>query len=77
MTPLIPGPAARQPPDATSLGRILNCKDATRLISRELDAPLPLGRRLLLRVHLFWCDACRDFVRQAMLLRDAMRRYRS
>jgi hypothetical protein len=59
------------------LGRILNCKDATRLISRELDGPLPFGRRLLLRVHLFFCDACRDFVRQTMLLRDAMRRYRS
>jgi len=59
------------------LGRILNCRDATRLISRELDGPLPHGRRLLLRTHLFWCVACRDFARQTMLLRDAMRRYRS
>ena len=59
------------------MGKILNCKDATRLISRELDGPLPFGRRLLLRVHLFWCDACQDFLRQMMILRDAIRRYRS
>jgi len=59
------------------LGRILKCKDAARLISRGLDGRLPVGRRLLLRFHLFWCDACRDFARQAMFLREAMRRYRS
>jgi Putative zinc-finger len=59
------------------LGQILNCRDATRLISRELDGPLPIGRRLLLRVHLFWCGPCRNFFRQAMFLREAMRRYRS
>jgi hypothetical protein len=59
------------------LGKILNCRDATRLISRELDGPLPFWRRLLLRVHLFWCGPCRDFLRQAALLREAMRRYRS
>jgi hypothetical protein len=59
------------------LGKILNCRDATRLISRELDAPLPPWRRLLLRVHLFWCGPCRDFLRQTLFLRDAMRRYRS
>ena len=55
----------------------MNCRDATRLISRELDGPLPFWRRLLLRVHLFLCGPCRDFVRQALLLREAMRRYRS
>jgi hypothetical protein len=59
------------------LRSILNCKDAARLISRELDGQLPFGRRLLLRFHLFWCDACGDFARQAMFLREAMRRYRS
>jgi len=63
--------------DRLRLGKILNCKDATRLVSRELDGPLPFGRRVLLRLHLFWCDTCRDFARQAMVLREAMRRYRS
>jgi hypothetical protein len=59
------------------VGWILDCRDATRLISRDLDAPLPRGRRMLLRVHLFWCDPCRSFVDQMRLLRDAMRTYRS
>jgi hypothetical protein len=59
------------------VARLLDCRDATRLISRELDGPLPWGRRLRLRLHLFWCGPCRRFLRQALLLRAAMRRYRS
>jgi hypothetical protein len=60
-----------------AVGWILDCRDATRLISRELDGPLPWGRRMLLRVHLFWCDPCRALVDQMQLLRAAMQRYRS
>jgi hypothetical protein len=56
---------------------MLNCKEASRLMSRRLDEPLPLGRRLALRLHLLLCDACRHFDRQTVLLREAMRRYRS
>jgi hypothetical protein len=59
------------------VGRFLNCRDATRLISRELDGPLPLGRRLRLRLHLFWCGPCRRFLVQMRALRMAMRRYRA
>jgi hypothetical protein len=59
------------------LGRILNCRDATQLILRELDDPLPPGRFLLLRLHLLWCDACRRFLRQMLVLNLALRRYRS
>ena len=56
---------------------MLNCKDASHLVSRQLDEPLPLARRLELRLHLLFCDACRRFERQTALLREAMRRYRS
>lgn len=55
----------------------MDCKEASRLISQQLDAQLPLGQRLLLRFHLMWCDACTAFERQAAFLREAMRRYRS
>lgn len=58
-----------------ALGWILNCREATRLVSRGLDDPLPRGRGLLLRAHLFWCGPCRNFVRQMRLLRRTMRRY--
>jgi len=56
---------------------MLNCKEASQLVSRQLDEPLPLARRLELRLHLLFCDACRRFERQTALLREAMRRYRS
>lgn len=59
------------------MGSILDCRSATRLISRELDGPLPWGSRALLRFHLFWCGPCRRFLRQALTLRTAMHRYRS
>jgi predicted anti-sigma-YlaC factor YlaD len=58
------------------MGILLDCRDAVRLISRELDGPLPAGRRLRLRLHLLWCAACRGFARQAAFLRMAMQRYR-
>jgi predicted anti-sigma-YlaC factor YlaD len=58
------------------LGTLLDCKEATRLISRALDGPLPLGRRMRLSLHLLWCDACRRFERQAAFLRLVLQRYR-
>lgn len=58
------------------LGILPDCKEATRLISRALDGPLPFGRRMRLSLHLLWCDACRRFERQATVLCMAMRRYR-
>jgi hypothetical protein len=59
------------------LGIKLTCKEASRLISLQQDATLPLASRFVLRLHLLLCDACRNFQRQAAYLREAMRRYRS
>ncbi len=59
------------------MGMNLSCKEASRLISQQLDTPLPLGGRLQLKLHLLMCDACGAFRRQAAFLRAAMRRYRS
>ena len=59
------------------MARMLSCREASHLISRALDGPLPLHRRLVLRVHLMWCEACRRYNLQARFLREAMRRYRS
>ena len=54
---------------------LISCKDASRLISQMQDGELPLRRRLAVRLHLLFCDACRRFVRQLRFLRAAMRRY--
>jgi len=59
-----------------SLGHIISCKDASRLVSRREDAPLSAWQRLVLRLHLSVCTACTRFERQIRFLRDAMHRYR-
>jgi hypothetical protein len=53
---------------------MIDCREASRLISRNADRPLPLGRRLQLRLHLLVCDACTNFSRQVRVLREALRR---
>ena len=53
---------------------MIDCKEASRLISENADRPLPLVRRLQLRLHLFVCDACTNFSRQVRQLRQALRR---
>jgi hypothetical protein len=46
------------------------------LISQIEEGPVPLGQRLRVRLHLIWCEACRQFERQIHFLRAMMRRYR-
>jgi Putative zinc-finger len=53
---------------------LLNCKEATRLVSQGLDRRLGLVERLALRVHLLVCDGCTNFAKQAAFLRKALSR---
>jgi hypothetical protein len=53
---------------------MIDCREAARLISQHADRPLPLARRLQLRLHLVICDACSNFSRQVALLRRAINR---
>ena len=53
----------------------LSCQQASRLLSQRQDEPLPLGKRLRLRLHLAYCDACTNVARQFEALRLAMRRW--
>jgi Putative zinc-finger len=46
------------------------------LISQIQDGGVPFGQRLRVRIHLLWCDACKEFERHVMFLRVVMRRYR-
>jgi Putative zinc-finger len=59
------------------VGILISCKDASRLISQMQDGELPFGRRVAVRLHLLFCDACNGFLRQLRFLRAAMRRYSS
>lgn len=47
---------------------MLNCKNATALVSQGLEQPLPLRQRLALRLHLTICHWCRDYARQIRFL---------
>ena len=53
---------------------MIKCKEASRLMSRAMDEPLPLWQRLGLTLHLAVCDACRNAQRQMRLLRAAVAR---
>jgi predicted anti-sigma-YlaC factor YlaD len=52
----------------------LPCDGMTRLASESLDRDLSRLERVALRSHLLYCSACRRYVRQVTLLREAMRR---
>jgi len=47
---------------------MLSCKEATRLVSEELDRELPLWQRLSLRFHVVMCRGCSRFARQITAL---------
>jgi Putative zinc-finger len=53
---------------------MLNCKQATQLMSQGQDRPLTLGERIGLRFHLLICGACSNFNRQLAVMRQAFRR---
>jgi len=53
---------------------MLSCRQATQLMSQELDRPLSLRERLGLRLHVMICGACDNYRRHMRILRDACRR---
>ena len=53
----------------------LNCKEASRLLSADMDGTLGFGRRIALRLHLIACDACVRVKAQMAFLRRAMADY--
>lgn len=56
---------------------MLNCQQATELMSQEQDRPLGLAERLGLRLHVWICAGCNNYRRQMGILRAACRRFGS
>ncbi len=52
---------------------MMNCKEATRLMSDSMDRPLPWGQRVVLRIHLIVCFFCRRYHRQVAFLGPLLR----
>ena len=55
---------------------MLNCKQASELLSQAQDQALGLRQRLLLKLHLLACTGCSRFGRQLQLMRSALHRLR-
>lgn len=53
---------------------MMNCKEATALMSQEQDRKLGLAERIGLRLHVLVCAGCANYRRQMAVLRDACRR---
>ena len=53
---------------------MLSCKDVTKLLSESMDRPLPLGKRIGVRLHLIICKWCARYERQLLLIRETARR---
>ncbi|QKS28742.1 zf-HC2 domain-containing protein [Accumulibacter sp.] len=52
---------------------MMNCKQATRLMSDEMDRDLSAGDRLALRLHTLLCSGCARYREQMSFLRQACR----
>jgi hypothetical protein len=55
---------------------MLNCKEATRLMSQEQDRHLTLRERLALRYHTALCIGCTNYRKHMRFLRKAAERFR-
>lgn len=54
---------------------MMNCRNATRLLSDAQDRQLSLQERAALKFHLMMCSACRNFGTQMDALRRLTRSY--
>lgn len=52
---------------------MLNCEEATRLLSERQDRALSMTERTQLTLHTVMCSGCREFGRQMTTLRDLVR----
>ncbi len=58
-----------------TLKTLTSCRYASRLISEQLDHPLELSQRIMLRIHLMMCTNCVFFGRQIKALKNIIGRH--
>jgi hypothetical protein len=52
---------------------MLDCKQASQIISQSLDRPLTMRERFALKLHLLICVYCKRFSQQMQTLRVAIK----
>lgn len=56
---------------------MLNCQEATRLLSESQERDLAFSERMNLKLHLLLCQGCANFGKQMGVLRQLARRYKN
>lgn len=51
---------------------IRNCKAATLLALQKEERKLTFKEQMKLRLHLMFCDACKQFIHQSVIINKAM-----
>lgn len=54
---------------------MMNCLQATRLVSESQERTLSLQEKLSLKVHVMICTGCKNFSLQVPFISQAMRAY--
>ncbi len=54
---------------------MMNCQQATRLISESQERPLSLPEKMTLKMHVLMCSGCKNFSLQVPFLSKAMKAY--
>jgi hypothetical protein len=54
---------------------MMNCQQATRLISESQDRALSLSEKMSLKMHVLMCAGCKNFSLQIPFLSQAMKAY--
>lgn len=54
---------------------MMNCQQATRLISESQERPLSLPEKMTLKIHVLMCSGCKNFSLQVPFLSKAMKAY--
>ncbi len=54
---------------------MMNCQQATRLLSESQERALSLSEKVSLKVHVMMCSGCKNFSLQIPFLSQAMKAY--
>ncbi|HCZ9271442.1 MULTISPECIES: zf-HC2 domain-containing protein [unclassified Vibrio] len=54
---------------------MMNCKQATRLLSESLDRPLSMKEKATLAMHTSMCSGCRNFGKQMGTIRQMSKQF--
>lgn len=51
--------------------RLPDCRTITPMFSQSLDRELTLREKIVMKLHLFTCDACKKYVHQIKFMHEA------